>query len=129
MRKIFHLEIKSDNSHKYYGSLSALCSENPNLGISKFTLDRFDFTEPFENSTCIIRKSVMKTTGSVGKKIKKTFTNVKSKPQADVMLSLLAFQKEKIKKDLFEWIRTDMYGTHDEYIQKKINEIFASNGA
>jgi len=80
MRKIFHLEIKSDNSHKYYGSLSALCSENHNLGISKFTLDRFDFTEPFENTICIIRKSVMKTTGSVGeKKIKNTSTNVKSK--------------------------------------------------
>ena len=80
MRRIFHLEIKSENSHKYYGSLSALCSENPNLGISKFTLDRFDFTEPFENATCIIRKSVMKTTGSVGeKKIKNTSTNVKSK--------------------------------------------------
>ena len=80
MRKIFHLEVKSENSHKYYGSLSALCSENPNLGISKFTLDRFDFTEPFENATCIIRKSVMKTTGSVGeKKIKNTSTNVKSK--------------------------------------------------
>lgn len=80
MRKIFHLEIKAENSHKYYGSLSALCSENPNLGISKFTLDRFDFTEPFENAICIIRKSVMKTTGSVGeKKIKNTSTNVKSK--------------------------------------------------
>lgn len=68
MRKIFHLEIKSEGSHKYYGSLSALCSENPNLGISKFTLDRFDFSEPFENAICIIRKSVMKTTGSVGEK-------------------------------------------------------------
>ena len=79
MRKIFHLEIKSENSHKYYGSLSALCAENPKLGVSKFTLDRFDFTEPFENAICIIRKSVMKTTGSVGeKKIKKTSTNVKS---------------------------------------------------
>lgn len=66
MRKILHLEIKVDNSHKYYGSLSALCSENPDLGISKFTLDRFDFTQPFENGICIIRKSVMKTTGSVG---------------------------------------------------------------
>ena len=81
MRKIFHLEIKADNSHKYYGSLSALCSENPNLGVSKFTLDRFDFdTSNFENAICIIRKSLMKTTGSVGEKnIKKTSTNVKSK--------------------------------------------------
>ena len=79
MRKIFHLEIKADNSHKYYGSLSALCSENPELGISKFTLDRFDFDNSnFENGICIIRKSVMKTTGSVEKKkIKKTSTNVK----------------------------------------------------
>ena len=69
MRKIFHLEIKADNSHKYYGSLSALCSENPNLGVSKFTLDRFDFdASNFENAICIIRKSVMKTTGSVGNK-------------------------------------------------------------
>ena len=68
MRKIFHLEIKSEGSHMYYGSLSALCLENPNLGVSKFTLDRFDFTEPFENAICIIRKSVMKTTGSVGEK-------------------------------------------------------------
>ena len=80
MRKIFHLEIKSEGSHKYYGSLSALCLENPNLGVSKFTLDRFNFSEPFENSICIIRKSVMKSTGSVGeKKIRKTTTNVKSK--------------------------------------------------
>ena len=81
MRKIFHLEIKADNSHKYYGSLSALCSENPELGISKFTLDRFDFdASNFENAICIIRKSVMKTTGSVGeKKIKNTSTNFKSK--------------------------------------------------
>jgi len=80
MRKIFHLEIKSEGSHKYYGSLSALCLENPNLGVSKFTLDRFNFSEPFENSICIIRKSVLKSTGSVGeKKIKKTTTNVKSK--------------------------------------------------
>lgn len=81
MRKIFHLEIKGDNSHKYYGSLSALCSENPDLGISKFTLDRFGFdASNFENAICIIRKSAMKTTGSVGKKkIKKTSTNVKSK--------------------------------------------------
>ena len=81
MRKIFHLETKADNSHKYYGSLFALCSENPELGISKFTLDRFDFdTSNFENAICVIRKSVMKTTGSVGeKKIKKTSTNVKPK--------------------------------------------------
>ena len=76
MRKIFHLEIKSEGSHKYYGSLSALCFENRNLGVSKFTLDRFDFTKPFEYETCIIRKSVMETTGSVGKKRLKTLTQM-----------------------------------------------------
>ena len=80
MRKIFHLEIKSENSHKYYGSLSALCSENPKLGVSKFTLDRFDFSELFENSICVIRKSVMITTGSVGqKKNKNASTKAQSK--------------------------------------------------
>lgn len=85
MRRIFHLETKSDNSHKYYGSLSALCNDNADLGVSKFSLDRFDFeTNPFENTICIIRKSVMKTTSQIdlkgeGKKIKKTSTNVKSK--------------------------------------------------
>ena len=54
MRKIFHLETKADNSHKYYGSLSALCSENPDLGISKFTLDRFDFDlDVFDEPTTV----------------------------------------------------------------------------
>ena len=43
MRRIFHLQNKSDNSHKYYGSLSALCNDNSDLGVSKFKLDRFDF--------------------------------------------------------------------------------------
>lgn len=61
MRKIFHIEIKSDNSHKYYGSLSALVNDNSNLEISKFTLDRYDFAKDYEDNFCIIRKSVMKT--------------------------------------------------------------------
>jgi len=38
MRKIFHIEIKSDSSHKYYGSLSALVNDNSDMKISKFTL-------------------------------------------------------------------------------------------
>lgn len=61
MRKIFHIEIKSDSSHKYYGSLSALVNDNSNLKISKFTLDRYDFAKDYEDDFCIIRKSVMKT--------------------------------------------------------------------
>lgn len=86
MRRLFHLQNKSENSHKYYGSLSALCNDNADLGVSKFTLDRFDFESgEFENANFIIRKSVMKTTSQIdlkkeGKKnIKKTSTNVKSK--------------------------------------------------
>lgn len=85
MRRIFHLQNKSGSSHKYYGSLSALCNDNADLGVSKFTLDRFDFEiGDFENTNFIIRKSVMKTTSQIdlkndGKKnIKKTSTNVKS---------------------------------------------------
>ena len=66
MRRLFHLYQKSDNSHKYYGSLSALCNDNADLGVSKFTLDRFDFdANYFENEKCIIRKSVMKTTSQI----------------------------------------------------------------
>jgi hypothetical protein len=66
MRTIFHLELKESGSHTYYGSLSALCKENKQLGVSKFTLDRFDFeSKDFENPVCIIRKSVMKTTGNI----------------------------------------------------------------
>jgi len=42
MRRLFHLQKKSDNSHKYYGSLSALCNDNADLGVSKFTLDKGD---------------------------------------------------------------------------------------
>lgn len=61
MRKIFHIEIKSDSSHKYYGSLSALVNDNSNLKISKFTLDRYDFSKDYEDFFCVIRKSVMKT--------------------------------------------------------------------
>ena len=85
MRKLLHLHQKSDNSHKYYGSLSALCNDNADLGVSKFTLDRFDFDATyFENENCIIRKSVMKTTSQIDlkveeNKIKKTSTNIKSK--------------------------------------------------
>ena len=86
MRRLFHLQNKSDNSHRYYGSLSALCNDNAELGVSKFTLDRYDFeSAAFENENFIIRKSVMKTTSQIdlkkeGKKnIKKTSTNVKSK--------------------------------------------------
>lgn len=66
MRRLFHLQKKPENSHRYYGSLSALCNDNAELGVSKFTLDRYDFENAdFENENYIIRKSVMKTTSQI----------------------------------------------------------------
>lgn len=59
MAKIFHLELKQDGIHKFYGSLAALCRHNNNIGISKFTLDRYNFEIPYENEVCLIRKSVI----------------------------------------------------------------------
>ena len=56
MRKLFHLYLKKENLHKYYGDLTLLFSENENLEISKFTLDRKEFEFPFENEICTIRK-------------------------------------------------------------------------
>jgi len=55
--KIFHIELKLTAQHKYYGGLSTLCQHNTDIGISKFTLDRYNFEIPFENEFCIIRKS------------------------------------------------------------------------
>jgi len=57
MRKIFHLEIKATNNHSYYGDLAAVFRTNKKLFVSKFTLDRWDWSKEFENGTCIIRKS------------------------------------------------------------------------
>ena len=57
MPKIFHLQIKSDNSHNYYGGISVLHFDNPNIGVSKSTLYKHNWTKPFENNICVIRKS------------------------------------------------------------------------
>jgi len=65
MRRIFHLELKA-GEHKYYGSLAAVFLDNKNLGVSKYTLDRYDFEEkPFENETCIIRKGFVMSAGDI----------------------------------------------------------------
>lgn len=64
-RRIFHLEIKASGKHKYYGSLAAIFLDNKDLGVSKFTLDRFDFVQPYENEVCVIRKGFMKSTGDI----------------------------------------------------------------
>ena len=66
MAKIFHLELKLSSLHKYYGGLTILCKHNPDIGISKFSLDRHNFETPYENEICIIRKSeIVKTKRSV----------------------------------------------------------------
>ena len=65
MRRLFHLQLKATCEHKYYGSLAAVFLDNKNLQVSKFTLDRYDFTIPFENEVCIIRKAFMSSAGDI----------------------------------------------------------------
>jgi len=65
MRRLFHLQLKSSGEHKYYGSLAAIFLDNKDLGVSKFTLDRYDFSTPFENEVCIIRKAFMSSAGDI----------------------------------------------------------------
>jgi hypothetical protein len=57
MRKVYHLE--KDGKHSYYGSLQAVFNANKDLGVSKGKLDRYDFTEPFENETIKLRVGVL----------------------------------------------------------------------
>jgi hypothetical protein len=64
-RKLFHLIIKATGEHKYYGSLSALFLDNKDLQVSKFRLDRYDFTTHFDNDACIIRKGFMSSAGDI----------------------------------------------------------------
>jgi hypothetical protein len=63
-RRIFHLHIKL-GTNKYYGSLQALFLDNKYLGVSKFTLDRYDFVKPFENEVCVINKSFVLSAGYI----------------------------------------------------------------
>ena len=65
MRKVIHLENKATGEHKYYGSLAAVFLDNKDLQVSKFSLDRYDFTIPFENKVCIIRKAFMSSAGDI----------------------------------------------------------------
>jgi len=59
-KKLYHIEFKNvlenEKKHFYYGDLTILCNTHE-IGISKFTLDRWNFEMPFENEICIIRKS------------------------------------------------------------------------
>lgn len=75
MRRLFHLELATGD-HKYYGSLAAIFLDNKDLGVSKFTLDRFDFSVPFENKFCIIRKGEMLSTGDIRRDQTQTGSNL-----------------------------------------------------
>ena len=57
-RRLFHLTIKATVEHKYYGSLAAIFLDNKDLGVSKFTLDRYDISGPFENEKCTSVKTL-----------------------------------------------------------------------
>lgn len=58
MRKVFHLE--KDGKHSYYGSLQAVFNANKDLGISKGTLDRYDWSNgDYENEIMKLRIGVL----------------------------------------------------------------------
>jgi len=62
-KKLYHIEFKDtleNEKHFYYGDLTILCNTHE-IGISKFTLDRWNFETSFENDICIIRKSELVT--------------------------------------------------------------------
>jgi hypothetical protein len=63
MRKILHLENKTTDSHKYYGSLVALCNDNEVLPYH--TLKRLKFETPYETETYIIRLGSLQTPSDV----------------------------------------------------------------
>lgn len=57
MRKIFHLEKNS--LHSYYGSLQAVFNANDDLGVSKGTLDRWDWSDAYYNEKITLRLGVL----------------------------------------------------------------------
>ena len=64
-RRLFHLHIKATNEHKYYGSLVGLLLDIENLGISQSYLEKYQWSEPYENELIAIRKGYMSSAGDV----------------------------------------------------------------
>lgn len=63
---IFHLELKYMKvSDFYYTSLTALVLDGKDIGISKSYLQKYDWSQPFENEFCIIKKGFALSTGDV----------------------------------------------------------------
>lgn len=74
MKKIFHIEFKETGFNYYYGDLTILCNTWKKIGVSKYTLDRYNFSIPFENETCIIIKSFYITSKrNINKPVSKEF--------------------------------------------------------
>ena len=64
-RRLFHLHIKTNNEHKYYGSLKGLILDNNKLGISQSYLEKYKWLEPYENDLIIIRKGYMSSANDI----------------------------------------------------------------
>jgi hypothetical protein len=60
MRKIYHLRIKSLESDYYFGDLTILYKLWGHfLDVSKSTLEKYDFKEPYDKGNFTIKKSVI----------------------------------------------------------------------
>lgn len=65
MRKVYHLE--KDGKHSYYGSLKAVFNANKYLGVSKGTLDRFDWSKcDYVNNVIKLRVGVVLSASEAG---------------------------------------------------------------
>jgi len=64
-KKIYHITFKSTGEHDYYNSLTALFEERKDLGVSIFTMQRYDWSKPYENEICIIRLGYSKSKSDV----------------------------------------------------------------
>lgn len=64
-RRLFHLQIKETNEHKYYGSLIGLLLDNENIGISKSYLEKYEWSEPYENDLIVIRKGFISSANDI----------------------------------------------------------------
>lgn len=79
MRTIYHIELSS-GVHKYYGSIAAMVADCHDIDVSASTLYKYDFTTPFGNSKCVIRRSTLGTAGQIKKnKMKKKLAFNKTK--------------------------------------------------
>lgn len=76
-RQVIHVETVHAHDHYYFGSLPAifLFFKPENMGVSKSTLDRWDFAQDgaYENEKVIIRIGTLQTPGALRKMKEKEF--------------------------------------------------------